>query len=204
MLTKTLRLSLFALLSGPVAVVQGFGQGRVAKPPMTQRTAARLWSQGPKWSTAVNEFRERAESAKAAVVGGVVGSVSFAPFDFLNHLGAVEQWEFNTDAAALESALFAVVYRYATREDENPQLKQGAVGAFVLVRTLALVQVPGYCQALPLDCGAPFGYLNFNMIFQLAQGFVESSAAFGATALALEYLARRGLVGRFPSSAPNE
>jgi hypothetical protein len=114
---------------------------------------------------------------------------------------SLSQWEFNTDAAGLEGALFAVVYRYATREDNNPQLKQGAVGTFVLVRTLALLQVPGACEALPLRCGAPLAYLNWAMLLQLAQGTVESAALFASVAFAVEFLAGRGLLGRFPSSS---
>jgi len=163
----------------------------------------------PKWSTAVDEFRERIESGKAAVVGAVVGSVCFAPVDLafqilLDHGGGptspLAQWEFNTDAAGLCSALFAVVYRYAVREDANPQLKDGCVGAFVLVRTLATVRVPDGCAALPLSCGPPLGYLDWSMLGQIAQGGIESAAAFGATAMAIEILAARGLLGKFPSS----
>jgi len=53
---------------------------------------------------------------------------------------------------SLEAALFAIVYRYAIRGDENPMLNQGVVGAFVFVRTLSRVQVPRYCSAAPLSC----------------------------------------------------
>lgn len=35
------------------------------------------------------------------------------------------QWEFDTDMLALECALLGVVYRYAVREDRNPDLKDG-------------------------------------------------------------------------------
>jgi len=33
---------------------------------------------------------------------------------------------------SLMGALFGVVFRYAVREDANPQLRQGVVGAFAL------------------------------------------------------------------------
>ena len=65
----------------------------------------------PKWSNAVDEFKERIESAKAAAIGAVVGSVAFAPLDLVTHFSNIPQWEFNTDMAAVQGALFAVVYR---------------------------------------------------------------------------------------------
>lgn len=34
--------------------------------------------------------------------------------------------------------LFGATYRYIVREDQNPHLQRGAVGAFALVRTLAI------------------------------------------------------------------
>ena len=38
------------------------------------------------------------------------------------------------------------------RQDDNPMLKQGVVGAFILVRVLSKIQVPTYCTAAPLSC----------------------------------------------------
>jgi hypothetical protein len=154
-----------------------------------------------KWKGTVDNAKERINSAMAAGFGAVTGSLAFAPLDLIRHGGAMQQWEFDTDGAALESALFAVVYRYCTREDENPQLKQGVVGAFVIVRSLAQVRVPDSCEVFPLRCGPPFDYLNWDMLFQLGFGGVESAAAFGATALAIDNLANRGIISRFPSIA---
>lgn len=45
--------------------------------------------------------------------------------------------------AFLFGLLFGVTYRYAIREDENPQLKAGVVLAFGLVRGLAPVEFAG-------------------------------------------------------------
>jgi hypothetical protein len=64
----------------------------------------------------------------------------------------VAQWEFDTDMGLLESALFAIVYRYCVRTDDNAMLNQGVIGAFVVVRMLSRIQVPLYCVAAPLDC----------------------------------------------------
>ena len=45
----------------------------------------------------------------------------------------------------------------AVRQDRNPQLKQGVVGAFVITRALAMLQASEECSALPLSCGPPLG-----------------------------------------------
>ncbi|MEM9819398.1 MAG: hypothetical protein AAF827_23770, partial [Cyanobacteria bacterium P01_D01_bin.6] len=47
----------------------------------------------------------------------------------------------NGAIAALSGSLFALTYRYAIRQDANPQLKSGVVLAFTLVRGLAQVDV---------------------------------------------------------------
>ena len=52
----------------------------------------------------------------------------------------------------------------AVRQDRNPQLKQGVVGAFVITRALAMLQASDGCTALPLSCGPPLGYFNWGMI----------------------------------------
>lgn len=45
----------------------------------------------------------------------------------------------NWAIAALSGSLFALTYRYAIRQDQNPQLNAGVVLAFTLVRGLAQV-----------------------------------------------------------------
>ena len=52
------------------------------------------------------------------------------------------------DAEGMLLALFGVVYRYAVRTDENPMLKQGVVGAFVITRSWALIDPPTTCDTL--------------------------------------------------------
>ncbi|MGF1515015.1 MAG: hypothetical protein ACFB5Z_15145 [Elainellaceae cyanobacterium] len=58
-------------------------------------------------------------------------------------------------SGAVSGALFGITYRYIVRQDDNPQLAAGAVGAFGLVRGLALVEVgighqAGWALALTL------------------------------------------------------
>ena len=95
--------------------------------------------------------------------------------------------------------LFGVVYRYAVRTDENPMLKQGVVGAFVVTRSWALITPPSTCSALPLNCGAPLGYLDWALIGQLAYLGIASALAFGGAAVALELVFDKGFVGRIPA-----
>ena len=150
-------------------------------------------------------FAQRIESLKCAVVGAVSGSLCVTlPAAYHNLLysdtlsvNGMAQWEFDTDMGAIEGALFAIVYRYAIRGDDNPMLKQGAVGAFVLVRALSRISTPTSCSALPLSCGAPIGYANWDMINQGLLSGVESAALFGGAALAMEACFETGFIGKF-------
>ena len=72
-------------------------------------------------------------------------------------------------------------------------------GAFVVVRTLSRIRVPSYCTAVPLDCGAPTGYFDWNMIQQLALNGLESAALFGGAAAAMEYAYSKKWIGKFPN-----
>ena len=97
---------------------------------------------------------ERLESAKVAITGGLVaGLISFGLL-LLHRFTAAELtlplsslWSglagltllVNGAIAMLSGSLFALTYRYAIRQDENPQLKGGVVLAFALVRGLAQV-----------------------------------------------------------------
>ena len=110
---------------------------------------------------------ERMESGKAGAIAALTGSLCSAPAALLASTAFTPQWEFATDTLVVQLLLFGVVYRYAVRSDDNEQLKQGAVGAFALVRTLSSVQVGDQCSAIPLNCGAPLGYLDWDMLLQL-------------------------------------
>lgn len=104
-------------------------------------------------------FGQRIESIKCVVVGALSGGIALAPFTALHDIAlgpefsnGVAQWEFDTDMGSLEAALFAIVYRYCIREDENIMLNQGVIGAFCVTRTLSRIRVSSYCTAAPLDC----------------------------------------------------
>ena len=151
--------------------------------------------------TSRDQFADRIDSVKAAAIAAVGGSFIYLPFagikGALNSFDA--QWEFNTDMLALSLALFGITYRYAIRKDENPNLKQGVVGAFAITRTVSNIHVPtDQCSSLPLDCGPPFHYFNWDMITQGGDGFIESLIAFGAAAFVLERSFSRGWLSKFP------
>lgn len=147
-------------------------------------------------------FGQRIESIKTLAVGGLVGPIAILPLSALHEFvllpSTTAQWEFDNDAASLTAGLFAIVYRYAVRKDDNPQLQSGVVGAFVLTRTLARVQVPTYCLPIPLNCGDPLHYLDWNMLYQLGVNFVESYVLFGAAAAAVNYCFYRNIISKFP------
>ncbi|CAI5957943.1 unnamed protein product [Closterium sp. NIES-65] len=99
-----------------------------------------------KWAVStgtIDDDKERVESAKAATVAAVAGTVAGLPF--LLSQRAQEGGtglSFLVAAAALAAtcALFGVTYRYIVRKDMgNIHLKAGAVGAFGLARGLAQV-----------------------------------------------------------------
>ena len=64
-----------------------------------------------KWNVDVDEFAERIESAKAAVVGGLAASVAASPAEFLTHTNNIAQFEFDVDQISIMGALFGLVFR---------------------------------------------------------------------------------------------
>ncbi|MEM9218806.1 MAG: hypothetical protein AAGD25_31260 [Cyanobacteria bacterium P01_F01_bin.150] len=99
---------------------------------------------------------ERIHSLKFAILGGLcaglvsVGWLMFYQWLILGHSEVLTDifsdpanltLLVNGAIATLSGALFALVYRYAVRQDKNLQLNMGVVTAFTLVRGLALVDV---------------------------------------------------------------
>ena len=156
------------------------------------------------FNTNIDPFVQRIESVKCGVVGALSGGIALTPIGLIhdtlfkgnNVVNGLAQWEFDTDMGSLQAALFAIVYRYCVRKDDNPMLKMGVVGAFIFVRTLSKIQVPVYCSGAPLDCGAPLGYFDWEMISQGTFAGIESIALFGVSAHAIEYCFRRGFISK--------
>jgi len=152
-------------------------------------------------------FGQRIESLKCLVLGAISGSVAMVPFSAFHDLvvlpsniqtNGLAQWEFDNDMAGFESGLFAIVYRYCIRQDDNEQLNQGVIGAFLVTRTLSRIIVPPYCSAIVLNCGPPLGYVDWSMIGQLLVNGAESAALFGATAAAMDWAMTKGYISKFP------
>ena len=152
-------------------------------------------------------FAQKFESIKTGVVGLLVGGIAVTPVTAIHDIvfpgdtisNGLAQWEFDTDTGSITAALFAIVYRYCVREGEekNEMLPMGVIGAFAIVRTVSRVRVSYYCDAVPLDCGSPLGYLDWAMLQQLVFSGVESAALFGATAAAMDYCYTKGYISRF-------
>jgi hypothetical protein len=124
--------------------------------------AARSMAQNDNDENSKNKFGfgQRLQSIKCLVLGAVVGSVTAAPLIAIHNAllfsvssSGLPQTEFDIDMAAVQSALFSIVYRYSVRcDDANANLGQGVVGASVLTRTVNRIVVPTYCVAVPLNC----------------------------------------------------
>lgn len=150
-------------------------------------------------------FGQRIESVKTAVVGLLSGGIAASPVIALHDLVFADQtivnnsaqWEFDTDMGSLEAALFAIVYRYCIREDDNDMLNMGCIGAFVLVRTLSKVRTPTYCLTAPLSCGAPLEYFDWNMLQQVFWSGSESVLLFGVAAMAMNSCFEKGYISKF-------
>ncbi|MEQ9234038.1 hypothetical protein [Coleofasciculus sp. E2-BRE-01] len=97
---------------------------------------------------------ERIESLKAAILGGLSLALTYCAIALLHSLllstlsPALSLLDVQANLtllikvaiAFLSGFLFGVTYRYAIRDDQNPQLKAGVVFAFGLVRGLAVIE----------------------------------------------------------------
>jgi hypothetical protein len=97
---------------------------------------------------------ERIESLKAAILGGLSLALTYCAIALLHSLllstpaPALSLLDVQVNItllikvaiAFLSGFLFGVTYRYAIRDDQNPQLKAGVVFAFGLVRGLAVIE----------------------------------------------------------------
>lgn len=97
---------------------------------------------------------ERIESLKAAILGGLSLALTYCAIALLHSLllstpsPALSLLDVRANItllikvaiAFLSGFLFGVTYRYAIRDDQNPQLKAGVVLAFGLVRGLAVIE----------------------------------------------------------------
>lgn len=104
---------------------------------------------------------ERFESLKAGTVSGLMTAIAYLGLAIALSLTAggdatlavsILGWSrlLSLASVALSGFLFGVTYRYAIRQDRNPQLKAGVVMAFGLVRAIAQVDVGLGLHASPI------------------------------------------------------
>ena len=144
--------------------------------------------------TASNSFtpQERLESLKAGGLSGAVAAAVALGLTLLNTLlgqGPAALIPVNLGAAAISGALFGVTYRYIVRQDGNPQLAAGAVGAFGLVRGLAQLEVRLSQPPIP-------------PVWWLALTLVESLLLFALIKTLLQVALTRGWIQPF-GAAPD-
>lgn len=165
---------------------------------------------------------ERVESLKAGILATAATAVSIFCIgalhqllaQFLPSLQITEiSWMISlkfTNLLKLASMLvsgflFGVTYRYIVRQDNNPQLKAGAVMAFGLVRGLAQAEaILNQMQLETLNFNTlNFTALNFTGLFsqqeiwQAGIGVIESIILFAFVAGMLDWAIDRGWVKPF-------
>ncbi|CAI7842696.1 unnamed protein product [Closterium sp. NIES-53] len=170
-----------------------------------------------KWAAStgtIDDDKERVQSAKAASVAAVAGTVAGLPF--LLSQRAQEGGtglSFLVAAAALAAtcALFGVTYRYIVRKDVgNIHLKAGAVGAFGLARGLAQVD----STFSLVSAGSANNGLTDNIMGSVTDGALvpvalslleagEGVLVLALTATALEYCLQTGFLSTFPAESPS-
>jgi len=92
---------------------------------------------------------ERIESLKAGIVAAISFSIAYS-ITLVSNLYLLENADLEQlnlllrlGAALFSGLLFGVTYRYIIRTDSNSHLSDGAVIAFGLVRSLALLELSG-------------------------------------------------------------
>lgn len=137
---------------------------------------------------------ERIESLKAGILAGLALALAESLIIVGNHWGLAQWFEvlaslpspnfvdvmIKIAIAFLSGFLFGVTYRYAIREDENPQLKAGVVLAFGLVRGLAPVEVEqnvtdafGLLAVLSLESIVSFAIARFTLDWAIHHHWVK-------------------------------
>ncbi|MEO1404532.1 MAG: hypothetical protein AAFV72_25230 [Cyanobacteria bacterium J06635_1] len=104
-------------------------------------------------SSAVLSAQERIESVKAGLIAAIAGGLTALFFWGIKITftdASLTPESILTIAIPIFCAfLFGITYRYIIRQDANPHLRSGALGAFALVRGLSQIEAT-WGDALPL------------------------------------------------------
>ena len=150
------------------------------------------------------------EYARSAFVGAIVGPwvvfplLGFHYLIFSDHTYTTfAQWEWEIIAAAVQSSCFAVIYRYALRQDvTDGKIQRKVVLLSTLLKSVIRVQVPYVCAAGDLAGGlfcaenGPLYLMNDSMMGEIAMNSFEGLVMFGVTALAMNWLLKEDMLDR--------
>jgi hypothetical protein len=137
------------------------------------------------------------EWIQGSLVAGLCGAIAMAPVSYCHYfdgnLQNLAQWQFVVAAGSIQAAVFAIIYRYALRRDDEHQrqIHNQVVGAFTVVRTLANLYV-----TTPL-----FSSFDWNLLNQVFVQGLESAVLFGAAGLALDVGFQNGWLSKLSSSS---
>ncbi len=144
-----------------------------------------------------SSWSERWQSLKAGGLGAIAAALIFGLLIQLNSLLTLRipelqgllTWQAGVAVvvsgaiAKFSGFLFAVTYRYIVRQDHNPHLRSGAVGAFGLVRGLALAELswqtasPWILVMFLLESFALFGGIRLILDWALAHRWIQPFAS---------------------------
>jgi len=191
--------------------------------PQNQSQQPNLWSQSSQQAAPPDQSQfqpqsklpiisnSKSESLKASVVGFFTGIVAVSPVTYL-HINFFpseiinnesSQFLFDTVTGGVSAAAFATIYQYFIQPypTKNEDLKMSIVGAFVVCRSFSRIIPSPYCDGL--ICGAPLGFMDWDMLQQYALNFLEDLALFGAAAMVLQYACEKGFISYAPDPRKN-
>ncbi|MEO0456295.1 MAG: hypothetical protein AAF152_06875 [Cyanobacteria bacterium P01_A01_bin.114] len=133
--------------------------------------------------------QERIESVKAGLIAAIAGGLTGFFLGILKTLfGEVTlgpELILSIAITTFCSFLFGITYRYIVRQDANPHLRSGALGAFALVRGLSKIEAT-WSNALPM-----MSYVDM---------LGESFGIFAIAQLTLDFAITHALVKPFGSA----
>ncbi|RWW51136.1 hypothetical protein BHE74_00042535 [Ensete ventricosum] len=139
----------------------------------------------------INREKERLESAKAAVVSSVAGTLASVPI-YLYQATSVPQLILDLAVISISCALFGVTFRYTVRQDlDNLQLKTGTCAAFGLIKGLSAAETG---RILKLDTES---FISFSI--DGAVYVSENIFIFLAAAVALDFCFKMRVLSPFPT-----
>jgi hypothetical protein len=143
------------------------------------------------------QWVERLESLKGGAIGGISSGLIWGALEWgLSPWRGGSSWPvglLGCAIAGLTGFLFGVTYRYVIRDDRNPHLKAGAVGAFALTRGLAQVE-PRLVEQVTLLPTGKFSLAAWAlMLLLLGQNLVMLTIA----RWVLDFALARGWLKRF-------